>query len=283
MSILTKDIYDLYIGDLNEEIKSLRERLDKITKSKNHAYFVLHDHKEGFNDSKVTFSDVAIAMDTPDKGMIEASIIAKIEKTKHSNLIKTYLKIFYRCVVRELNIIEHITKFENAKVPFRVYIEILKHFNFEISGAILRGYKYNLGFNLGLIEIIYKTVKTNPSGRRVSNTVDWGKSNKLKRKILDEGKDIKTADNPDGEDWLVHRNRNYNCWWKWNKSGVTVPNKTKFSFNPTNHFHLEDRTQEEFGNKGESKDFIIESNSVGNVQKLQALLKSDDLHYLTYK
>lgn len=283
MLMLIKDMYLLYRKEINDDIEVLNERLDKIVKSKRYAYAVLYKNKDNFDDIRLTFIDVTIAMDSPNKDMFGPNPILKISRSYHSNPIKTYLKIFYRCAIIELDIKAHIRRLENARMPLYVYLRTLKSVNLDIAAAILKGYSYRFGKNLSFLEIMLKPRHKNPDSKFNHKVINWGESNKLKQQLINDGKTIRTKDNPKGENWLIYYNDAFNCWWTWNKSYTTVKNKTKYSFKPTTGFHITGAINVEYGTNGETIDEIVNTTEVGNVQKLQGLLRRDELYFLNYK
>lgn len=276
MLMLVKDMYKYYRKGIEKELDALDKRLEKILKAKTYAYAVLYKNKDNFVGKTYTFIDVTIAMDSPDKCMFEEVMMVTIDKTKHPNLIKTYLKIFYRCVIREVTLLDNIRKVKDAIMPLYVYNAIIKKTNFSLAAAILKGYMYQFGLGVYTLSVLHK-----PQDNHLN--IDWKRSNMNKQKLIDDGKIVKSKDNPDGENWHVYRNNPFNCWWKWDKAYATIRNKALYSFKPTRSFYVEDYTKEEFGTRGETVEEIVNLKGVGNIEKLQALLRRDKMYFLTFK
>lgn len=147
-------------------------------------------------------------------------------------------------------------------MPERIYFIMQYWFNREIGNHILRGGVYNFGQGLSKLGISY--VLRSPNAKPV---VDWGESNKLKQRLIDEGYTPKSKDNPDGIKWLLYRTDEGYCFWKWLKRESFAPNKKMYKFRSiaTNNESTE-------YNGTLSQEQILDK-SIGTFDKMMALLK----------
>lgn len=133
-----------------------------------------------------------------------------------------------------------------------LFKEIVEKFNISIMEHILEGGVFNMKHNLSKLSII--RIERNPS----APTVDWVESNKYKKELLAQGKELYDAETGKGEKWFIYYTDPWYCRYYWEKSKCKIPNKTAYKFTPTRGLK-------------------------GNKEKLTALLKSDDLAYLRFK
>ena len=129
---------------------------------------------------------------------------------------------------------------------------ICSEFNIGIMDYILEGKEFNLGNNLSTISISRQD--RDPRNPRI----DWGESNKYRKELLAEGKDIYDASTGKGEQWFIYHTDPFYCKFYWNKGRCKVKNKSVYRFDATRGIK-------------------------GNKEKLIKLLKEDDLAYLKFK
>lgn len=121
-------------------------------------------------------------------------------------------------------------------VDYAVFKEILERLFKKLAKRIIYGYKFTIGYGVGLIEVvkIARTFSTNENGvPKVA--VDWGASNKRKAELLKEGRTpYKKKTAPNGVKWLVFHTALSYYRWKWyKKSYHMIPNLTTYNFKPT--------------------------------------------------
>lgn len=166
---------------------------------------------------------------------------------------------------------------------------IYKQYNFHMSNAVLCGYRhFYLGGVLGRVVID----KFNNKGRK--RGIDWGTSNKIKAKLLEDGKTLyKEVKNEDGtvsdnggEKWLItYNHKDVDAFWKW-KSMLSSLVKTH-RFKPTNYrptiIYGEDGNQlttSELEEKSTIRD--IKSYRLGNTQKCTIITNLDESYFDRY-
>ena len=132
------------------------------------------------------------------------------------------------------------------------FINICSEFNIMIIESILEGYKFNMGNNLSSISIVRLTRDPHKP------TIDWGESNKYKKELLKEGKELYNLETDKGIKWYIYYTDTEYCRYYWNKGKCRITNKSVYKFIPTRGIK-------------------------GNKEKLINLLKEDDLSYLRFK
>ena len=130
--------------------------------------------------------------------------------------------------------------------------DVCSDFNIGIMDHVLDGKEFNMGFNLAAISITRHD--RDPRNPRI----DWGKSNRYRKEIIAEGKDIYNPDTGKGEQWFIYHTDAFYCKFYWNKGKCKVKNKSVYRFDATRGIK-------------------------GNKEKLIDLLKTDDLAYLRFK
>ncbi len=207
-------------------------------------YEKINEHKKLLTSEDIVFKI---------KSTNEEEIVYKIKFiTDINNLILTNISI--NKVDNEYN------KLQKRTNNFVIYKFIIANFNKLISEEILKGETFNLGFKLGNIRIQKKSrykghleerekeyLSTHESIYKphVYKVINWGESNKLKKKIIERGgipykairdeNGVKTGDNG-GEQWMIYFTTDYSYWWKWDKfvkhNTTVIRNMKKFSFLP---------------------------------------------------
>jgi len=144
------------------------------------------------------------------------------------------------------------TKTCKNPVDSLTFRDICSDFNIEIMDYILDGNLFNMGFNLSTISITRHD--RDPRNPRI----DWGESNKYRKELLDEGKEIFNPDTGKGEQWFIYHTDSFYCKFYWNKGKCKIKNKSVYRFDATRGIK-------------------------GNKEKLISLLNQDDLAYLKFK
>ena len=140
----------------------------------------------------------------------------------------------------------------NKPVDSLTFRDICSEFNIGIMDYILEGKEFNLGSNLSSISVTRQD--RDPRNPRI----DWGESNKYRKELLEEGKDIYDASTGKGESWFIYHTDPFYCKFYWNKGRCKIKNKSVYRFDATRGIK-------------------------GNKEKLIKLLKTDELAYLKFK
>jgi hypothetical protein len=132
------------------------------------------------------------------------------------------------------------TKDSNDTVDKNIYNSIIQEFNIMIIDYILEGKDFNMGNNLSTLSIIRR------------------ESNKYKKELLEEGKDLYNSETGEGVKWYIYHTDEFYCKYYWRKGKCKIPNKSVYRFDATRGLK-------------------------GNKERLITLLKEDDLAYLKFK
>jgi hypothetical protein len=153
-----------------------------------------------------------------------------------------------------------------CRMPDKMYFRFQYSFNREIANNILRGGYYNFGQRLSSLGICYvlRSEKAKP-------VVDWGESNKLKKRLIEEGYVPKSEENPNGVSWVLYRTDEGYCFWRWLKATAVVPNKRMYRFRAI----ATNNESTDYGGKLTQEE-ILEKN-IGPFDKMMALLKLNPL------
>ena len=140
----------------------------------------------------------------------------------------------------------------NDTIEKQVFKNICQEFNLLIIEYILEGKVFNMGQNLSTLSIVRKD--RDPRSPRI----DWGESNKYKKELLSEGKELYDSETGTGTKWHIYHTDEFYCKFYWRKSKCVIPNKSVYRFDATRGIK-------------------------GNKEKLVNLLKTNDLAYLKFK
>ena len=140
----------------------------------------------------------------------------------------------------------------DSLIDAKTFRDICSDFNIIIFDYILEGKEFNMGSNLSTLSIIRR--ERDPRSPRI----DWGESNKYKKELLEEGKDLYNSKTGKGENWYIYYTDPFYCKYYWRKGKCVIKNKSVYRFDATR------------GVKG-------------NKEKLINLLKEDDLAYLKFR
>jgi len=141
---------------------------------------------------------------------------------------------------------------DDNSVSKELFMTICSEFNMMMIDRILEGKEFNMGYNLSTLSVI--RIDRNPD----KPVIDWGESNKYKKELLEEGKDLYSKETGQGIKWHIYHTDGPYLKYYWRKGKCVVPNKSVYRFDATRGLK---------GNKG----------------KLTQLLKEDDLAYLKFK
>lgn len=252
--------YEEFIKANKIRLKELFNELHTCYEVRNNLYRIVKKHELVFKAIGTDFSVFDRAMhDKPTKVILNGRSRAKLTKeladTVGSFAYVTFTKI--PVIKHEIKIVRLM-----CLMPDRMFFMIQYNFNREIANTILRGGVYYFGQGLSKLGISY--VKRSPNAKPC---IDWGESNKLKAKLIEQGYQVKSKDNPTGIKWLLFRTDDGYCFWKWLKRDAFTPNKKMYKFRAiaTNNESTE-------YNGAFNQEEILDK-SIGTFDKMMALLK----------
>ena len=140
----------------------------------------------------------------------------------------------------------------NGEISKSLFTTICQEFNIFIVDYILAGKEFNMGSNLSTLSITRRD--RDPRSPRI----DWGESNKYKKELLAQDKQIYDSIDNTGIKWHIYHTDNFYCKYYWRKGKCKIKNKSVYRFDASRGIK-------------------------GNKEKLIHLLKTDDLAYLNFK
>lgn len=299
--VTTTGMYRIYKKFLYEKINKHKLEVNALEKDIEKLFNLLKTKQEEIEKTKLDFNDVEYTF--RNKCKLDSAKVGYLKKLDINT--KTQLQHFISLAEeRDKNnrLIYTLTGFYN--ISRELFTKILKEFNFQISKYILgSGYSYSLGFNVGSIVIREKERQT------INNktAVNWKESllelekiadrearhilSDYKHKLINKYKFIELMkpytydknERPNAPKWIIYHEEPFSYWWYWDKNHCNIPNKTLYSFTPANYIHNPTRSQNDFLKTVKCKEDILNSTELGPRDKLQALLKFDPNHNLTYR
>ena len=144
--------------------------------------------------------------------------------------------------------------------------------NNEIANLLCKGNNYSFGSSVGYVYVYYK--KTMPGD--VCSVVDWGATKDLKKKLLEQGINIRTADNPNGIPYFIDYDNDWCIKAVYHKVKGRIPQSVyyKFKFGHTSSAYENgektiDRTP--FAMKGKTVDEIATNRRLNCFNKILAI------------
>lgn len=143
------------------------------------------------------------------------------------------LQDLYKVYVREGGILSYIK-----------YKEVVSLFMKEIIEKIIKvGYEFSMPYHVGLIKVVQlERIITVKEDGKIRASIDWGESNKLKAKLIKEGKvpleaykdenGKKTGGHNNGVPWLCYFTSPTFFRWVWT-AHVNQPNCLQYTFDIT--------------------------------------------------
>lgn len=259
------DFYKEFIKTNRTKLGELCNKLHTLYVERNSIYAVLEENKVLFEIFHMNFNALSDMM-------IDEKYNKKIiNEYARNNIPVYYKKLLYRILNLCTNCIPNLQKEIEltaflCNTPEKMYYIMQYWMNREIANNILRGDIHNFGAGLGKLYIQY-IERTDKS----KACVDWGESNKLKARLIEQGHTPRSPENPNGVKWLLYHVDDGYCLWKWLKISSVAPNKKMYRFKPiaTNNESTDYKgaiTQEDILNK-----------SIGPFDKMMALLKFNPL------
>jgi hypothetical protein len=140
---------------------------------------------------------------------------------------------------------------EGGTLTYKEFCDCCCEFNIMAMERILEGEVLYMGHNLSTLRVI--RVETNFHKPKIN----WADSFKRRDELIDQGKELYSKSNPDGEKWFVYYLEDTYCRFYWTKSWCAVLNKSAYRFHPS---------------RGAS----------GNKEKLIKLLQEDETAFMRF-
>lgn len=188
--------------------------------------------------------------------------------------VRAYLKNRFRIYARYNRLQHMLSEIKASYIPFTTFSLILKTYNDRIIHSVLKGNTFPMG-QLGSLSVTRKPrlFHLDESVGVITKNINWHESNKKRQELIDQGitpYDKNTA--PDGVKWFIYHDEPYTYWYKWIRS-KWIRNKKVIKFTPTNFINTPDRDHQTIIANAKTIDDIIKTDKLGNMNKLQTLVK----------
>ena len=267
----TRDLYKDYIESINLKISVVTVKISQYYGSQEYIKNCIINNRAEFEKVDVNIDNL---FNNPYIAYLKIKQLADNgQLTRVAHYVKSYVNSIRYLTLHKL-LYERLNK---SLMPYEVYLKMIGYSNQEIAKYILEGGYYTFG-NAGKMYIKEKERTFLFKGRLVPLPVDWGTSNKYKQKLIQEGKiPYNQNDSPEGVKWHVYHNSDFGYWFWW-EAGAIV-NRAFFKFIPSKFVRRGNRKNIQY----KTKDEILNTTEIGNLNKMLELMKIDSLHYLNYR
>lgn len=267
----SRDLYRDYINSIQNRLNTITIKLDQYTGSINYLKNCITNNQVEFEKEGVSITTLFAAPFIAYSKIKPLVDTGKLTRVAHYVRSYTNANLYYN--THKL-LYDRLTK---SIMPYETYLKFLFILNSEIAKYILNGGYYNFG-QLGRIYICEKPRAFLFKGKPVKLPIDWGASNKYKQYLIDNGKvPYDSVSAPDGIKWHIYHDSDYAYWFIWEK--LAFKNKAFFKFCPSKFVRRGKAKLIPFT----SKEQILNSSEIGNINKMVELLKFDTLHFINYK
>lgn len=243
MKVTTKYLHTDYIRDLKTIKDSTKKEIESYEKSKKYILEKLKIYKHYIeNFTNIIYREIEnLERIIPEKSLVYLVNIAGIDV----HILRRNINIVVE-INKSLNKLEKRLQEVNENiVGYQVYKEIIYKFNGKLSEQIIsKGYRFELGYSLGYITIKKVNCMYNKNGSlRTKKRVDWGESNKLKKRIIEDGnlpykvlnrdENGKIVEDNGGLKYILYHEKEWDYLWHWYKADCKVLNSPYFRFRPT--------------------------------------------------
>ncbi len=277
-----------------EKVNEYNDLLSDISTRKNSVYILLIKYKD-LIDTYVNFN---ILSEYDNGNYSNKSLFSKLLNSslqvasfKNNTLLVNYLRTFRHYCTRERNLASIVSLYSLYNdIPEAVYNKWLNEYNTRFMKHMFYNGSSTISNKVGVLHLEYKERDFN------KRKIDWNDSLSLLKDIIkEENKELydkytaklitkqefitlakpfvyNKDTNPNGKKWLLSRTDDGSVWINWTKP-INLPNYQLYSFVPTNFIHTPNRSQNEFLANAKSEQEIIESDVLGNRDKLNILYR----------
>lgn len=218
-----KLIYELYIEHINLSLKKVLKDIVEHTESHKQLTILLSKYEPTINRySNYTLKEIL--------GMTNINLVSTItfpkanvyEKGKVVNFkaIKLYIEKYIWCNNIIISLNKKLSRYKNELITFKLYSNIINKFNTKVIDKIVNDNYYFEGVpSFGALSVIQ-----NHNERK---RVDWGRSNKKKKEILEQGgipyikADAENNENYEGIKWLYYHPA-IDFYLHWHTKWITI-------------------------------------------------------------
>lgn len=231
--------YNLYATKTKQEIKDLKQRIDKLTRTRTYLIKKLEIYSPYIvNKSNINYKHLRNIKQC--KVVLPLFITVMDEKGSNKTKAKDVIEFLLGRLVETNDLLytlkNRLYKIENTKQSYPIFADVLKIFNAEIGEQLkLNGYHFTIGGGLGSLQVV--SIFGNEG-------INWAESFKLKQQIIDEGKipyqafrdeNGQIVGDNGGIKWFVGYGNDYSYLWRWKRQRhlKTLKEIIYYRFSPT--------------------------------------------------
>lgn len=257
-----------FVKEVQIQLNSLIKQLHLAYERRNDCIYNIKDNLVKYQEAGV---DVSVVFDIDNRSKIyfnkkQDALLG----TKLMSYIRSYNYLVYERLDKLDDDIETLAALK--ELPSEIYTYMQDEVNNEIANLLCKGNNYSFGSSVGYVYVYYK--KTMPGD--VCSVVDWGATKDLKKKLLEQGINIRTADNPNGIPYFIYYDYDWCIKAVYHKVKGRIPQSVyyKFKFGHTSSAYENgektiDRTP--FAMKGKTVDEIATNRRLNCFNKILAI------------
>ena len=185
-----------FVIEVKIQLNSLIKQLHLDYERRNDCIYNIKDNLAKYQEAGV---DVSVVFDINNRSKIYFN---KKQDTLLGTKLMSYIRSYNYLVYERLDKLDDDIETLAAlkELPSEMYTYMQDEVNNEIANLLCKGNNYSFGSSVGYVYVYYK--KTMPGD--VCSVVDWGATKDLKKKLLEQGINIRTADNPNGIPYVIY-------------------------------------------------------------------------------
>ena len=204
------------------QLNSLIKQLHLAYERRNDCIYNIKDNLAKYQEAGV---DVSVVFDIDNRSKIyfnkkQDALLG----TKLMSYIRSYNYLVYERLDKLDDDIETLAALK--ELPSEMYTYMQDEVNIEIANLLCKGNYYSFGSSVGYVYVYYK--KTMPGD--VCSVVDWGATKDLKKKLLEQGINIRTADNPNGIPYCIYYDYDWGIKAVYHKVKGRIPQSLYYKF-----------------------------------------------------
>ncbi len=256
---------DQYNNFKESVFNKINQAIDSVHISitnKNYVFSFLKKHECDIRTANIDFDKLEFfnSNDINSSFYINRDAVISKDEILNNILHNNINNFIYLSTVKMDNLLDYISFMTYMyNIPYLVYSILINNFNKKVIETLIEGDKYSFGFGLSGISV--------KRGKRSENrkAVKWDESNRRK-------KELQQTTGGKGK-WIVYHESPYYNFYYWNKSNCRISNHIFYNFKATSFINSGNRRiNDYYKNVSDFKD-IIEDDSIGNLEKLNACVK----------
>jgi cysteinyl-tRNA synthetase len=217
--VTTFEMHDKFTFNCNLDLTNKQEELEQLQEHKETLIKLLYTVEPLLLEkTKLKVTDVVDLIDKrkfinlQDPNLL-TYLFLLIEKNQQIKKLEERIE-FYSSMVNDVKFIE-------------IYKFIIRECNKEMIDLLFRGWKFFVS-GLPFMSINTKRIRTK------RERIDWGESNKLRKKLEEEGVPLYDKETGEGVKWFVYFSKPFETFFFWKTSKCRLPNSSDYHFVPSN-------------------------------------------------